>query len=430
MIKREELKQLITRLQDRGAEKVTLSAWSSSEEEFNLIYKELNLLRSVEKQGLNIVVIKDQKQANTSLNQWDEAALSTALDDLMIALESSTADPAFDIAPYQEAESFFEGPKELDAGKVVLRLEEFAHSMKQDFTSLSFDATLTYEKRHEHYLNSNGVDFEVTAAAYGFNTMFTAKEGAKMSSMNYTYFALSDLDKPLMEINFTRELMRQICQQVNTSPIPVSFTGDIILSPTVASDLVYTLIQQQLGSSALITKSSRFPDHLGQKIFDEKLCVFNKPTDERLATSSFYSSDGFRASEHPVIENGVLKHYPITLYAANKTGKQRTMGPADNLVIEAGDSSLKDMIRNVKQGILCMRASFGSPNAYGDMSSVLKNSYYIENGELKYPISETMMSLNLVDAFNKIKAISRETVNFGSTIFPYLCLGDIFVSPK
>lgn len=430
MIHRDDSIKLIARLQDRGAQKVTLRAWSSSEEEFNLIYKELNLLRSVEKQGLSIVVLKDQKQASTSLNQWNEEAVAKAIDELMTALESSTADPAFDIAPLQEAEVFSEGPAELDPGKVVMRLEEFAHDMKHDFPSVSFDATLTYEKRHEHYTNSNGVDFESTAAAYGFNTMFTAKEGNKMSSMNYTYFSCKDLDKPLLDMNFTRELMQQITQQVTTSSIPQNFTGDIILSPTAGSGLVYTLIQQQLGSGALIAKSSRFPDHLEQKIFDEKLTIWDKPRDKRMASSTFYSQDGFKSKQNPIIENGILKNYPITLFAANKTGKERTMGPADNLVIEAGETSLAEMIKGVKQGILCMRASFGSPNAFGDMSSVLKNSYYIENGEIKYPISETMMSLNLVDAFNHVKAISQETVNFGSTIFPYIALGDVFVSSK
>ena len=430
MIERKELKELISRLQARGAQKVTLRASSSSEEEFNLVYKELNLLRSVESQSLSIVVIKDHKQANTSLNQWDEASLAKAIDDVMSAIESSNADPAFDIAPLQPAEIFPEGPQEMDAKKVVMRLDEFATEMKRDFPTVSFDGTLKFEKKHEYYLNSNGVDFEAITAAYAFMTMFTAKEGNKMSSMNYTYYVTSNLDKPLMDINFTRDLIRQITQQITTGSIPQNFTGDLILSPTVAADLVETLIQQQLGGGALITKSSRFPDHLEQKIFDQKLSIYNKPIDKRMASSSFYSQDGYKSSQSPIIEHGVLKNYPIALYPANKTAKERTMGPADNLVIEAGDKALADMIKQVKQGVLCMRASFGSPNANGDMSSVVKNSYYIENGELKHPLSETMMSLNLIDAFNNVKDISRETVNFGASIFPYIALGEIGFSSK
>jgi PmbA protein len=430
MDKRKIMQNAMATLLEKGADKVSMWLTSRIKEEFNIVYKELNLLRTVESQSFILIVIKDQKQATTRLNQFDEASVADAINEVMSAVQSSNADPAFDISPMQEPRVFSDGPAQMEADKIVFRLNEFTKTMKQDFPNVYFDASLSFSKYTNNYLNSNGVDFEETGASYSFMTMFTAKVGKKMSSFNYTGFEIANLDKSLMEINLTRELIRQITEQTETKPIPQNFSGEVILAPFVAGDLLDSLINQQFGSSGLLTNSSRFPDHVGQKVLCEKLTVSNKPTDTRFANKSYITDDGFLSKEAAIIESGVLKHYPISLFTANKVGKERTIGNADNLVVEAGTTSLADMIKSVKEGALCMRASFGSPNANGDMSAVLKNSYYIKDGAIQYPISETMMSLNLIDVFNDIKDISAETFNTGSSIFPYMLIGGIPISRK
>ncbi|MCB5252827.1 MAG: metallopeptidase TldD-related protein [Candidatus Cloacimonadaceae bacterium] len=427
---RQLMKGIMRALQERGADKAALWLSGSSSEEFNVVYQELNLLRSVESQSLNLGVIKDQRQANTSLNQFDEQSVQAAIDELMTAVESSNADPAFDISPKQAPQVFSDGPRQMDADKIVQRLDEFTTAMKQDFPDVFFDAFLSFNLNTSYYLNSNEVDFEQRTAYYAFSTKFTAKKDGKMSSFNYISFTLADLDKPLLEVNFLRELMRQISEQTTTSPIPKNFCGDIILAPYVGASLLYTLISQHFGSSGLLTDSSRFPEHIGKKVLDEKLSLYATPTDERLADKSFITDDGYLSKAAAIIEKGVLRHYPINLYTANKVGKPRTIGQLNQMVVEAGSTTLSDMIASVKEGVLCMRASFGSPNPNGDMSGVLKNSYYIKDGKLVYPISETMMSVNLVDVFNRIKNISSETMNLGSCIFPYIQIGDADISRK
>jgi len=430
MDKRQILKNTMAALLERGADKVSLWLSSRNKEEFNIVYRELNLLRSVESQNFNLIVIKDHKQASTSLNQFDESSVAKAIEDVMSAVESSNADPAFDISPMQAPQVFCDGPANMDTDKIVLRMNEFISSMKQDFPSVYYDATLSFSKVNVFYLNSNGVDFEETTSSYSFMTMFTAKIGRKMSSFNYTAFDIANLDKPLLDLNFTRELMQQITEQTSTTAIPQNFTGEVILAPFVSGELLDSLMNQQFGSSGLLTNSSRFPDHIGQKILDAKLTVYNKPTDARLANKGFTTYDGFLTKEAAIIENGVLKHYPIGLFAANKVGKIRTIGDAVNIVVEAGSTPLNEMIKSVKEGVLCMRASFGNPNANGDLSAVLKNSYYIKDGAIAYPISETMMSINLIDVFNCIKDISAETINTGSSIYPYIQIGEAAISRK
>ena len=85
-------------------------------------------------------------------------------------------------------------------------------------------------------------------------------------------------------------------------------------------------------------------------------------------------------------------------------------------------------IRDVKAGVLIARYSGGRPNAKGDFSGIAKNSYYIEDGAIAYPISETMVSGNLASLLTNIVAISSERADFGSGIFPWIRVGGIGIS--
>jgi PmbA protein len=98
------------------------------------------------------------------------------------------------------------------------------------------------------------------------------------------------------------------------------------------------------------------------------------------------------------------------------------------LIIGPGKTGLDDIVKSVRQGVLLSRFSGGSPSDNGDFSGVAKNSFYIKDGEIQYPISETMVSGNIVDMFHNIKNISKDIVNFGDEIFPWIHFGGITVS--
>jgi PmbA protein len=420
---------ILARLLQKGADKVSLSYNASTEEEFNAVYRELNLLRTVNSNRINLAVIKDQKQATKSLNQFDGGSIAQAVEEVMQTVENSNPDPAFDISPRAKG-SWSVGDLTPDADRIVFRLQEFIAALKDRYPEVQYDARFTHEHAHNAFLNSNGAWFELQRGSYSFSTLFTSKKDGRMSSMNYTGYAVGDLGRPLLDINYTEDLIRQSTGQIDTLPVPASFTGDVIIAPFLAMGLVETFIASQLGDGGLLMKSSKFPDHLGQRILDPKLTLANDPGHPGLCQRGYFTGDGFLSVTDNVIENGTLKHYPISLYAANKTGKQRSIGPCGNLILAPGETPLREMIASVREGVLCMRASFGQPNANGDLSGVMKNSYYIRDGKLQHPISETMLNGNLTEMLNNVAAISSESFNTGDSIFPYLKISGVYVSRK
>ncbi len=423
------VQQTLQKLMDHGADKASIRLSMDDTLEFNVIYKELNLLRSIASQSLGLSIIKDQRSASVAVNQLDETAIGNAIDEMFQSIQSADPDPAYDISPYQTPAVFEKGTMAPDVDLVCDRLVEFADRCKRDFPSVQFDASISHLNQRVMYANSNGVDLKENLGHYDFMTMFTAKEGNKMSSFNYTTFSTDDLARPMMDMNFTDELIRQITEQTRTRPIAENFTGDVIFMPYGFIEFLFEIVGTHIGNGVML-KTSRFPDHLGQKILDDKLTLRVMPRSCDLCSASQITSDGYIAEDATIIDKGILRHYLLSLFAANKSGKQRTVGPGSGWVVDPGTASWQDMIASVKRGILCPRVSQGSPNPNGDFSAVLKNSYYIEDGRIAYPISETMMNGNVIDMFNKVIDLSAETINTGWMKVPFIKIGDLFISKK
>ncbi len=113
----------------------------------------------------------------------------------------------------------------------------------------------------------------------------------------------------------------------------------------------------------------------------------------------------------------MLRSFLLDQYGSRKTGLARAVTGGGAWVVDAGTTPLDAMIRDVKAGMLITRFSGGRPNDKGDFSGIAKNSYYIENGAMAYPISETMVSGNMASAADEHR---RDLVRARGLRFGYL----------
>lgn len=95
--------------------------------------------------------------------------------------------------------------------------------------------------------------------------------------------------------------------------------------------------------------------------------------------------------------------------------------------IEAGETPYAELIRSVKRGLLLGHVQGTMPSPDGEFSGAAKNSFYIENGEIKYPVIETMLSGNVFDMFKHVEGISKETVRERSNLTPWIAFGGVTI---
>lgn len=431
MLDREVLKYSLDSLSKAGAEKAQCVLRRSKKYELNVEGDSISLLRTVFDTSLNLMGIKDCRKGTIVLNKIDKESVDSGVNTVIELCDTSQPDEAYDISPYQESKEFSTGDSEPDLDKMYDFLKKFKEMASKAYPKANtFQIILTFEAVEKYFANSNGVDFKESKGIYEFSCVFAARDGEKTSSFNYTDFSLKKLEKDLLDCGTIAILLKQSEEQLNTSSIEGKFIGDVVITPDCLNSIIMYYLDTYLSDRALISGTSILKDKLNEQVANSNLTLYSNPVSKEISDGYFVTADGFEAENVTIINKGVLNSFLLTNYGAKKTGLERAKNDARGHIIEAGDKSLDEIIKGIDRGILLTRYSGGNPSSNGDFSGVAKNSYYIEAGEIKYPISETMISGNLYDLFMNIKDISMERIDFGGAILPWLCSSGVTISGK
>lgn len=409
-----------------GADQAEVRWTESEKQELNVEWGEVSLLRTTMDRSLRLVAMVDGKRATVCCNDTSDLALQQAIDETVGAARGSSADPANAIAQAGEPGSFESGATTADLDAMHDRLVEFlawreATHPRINLRGVHFHFQRTATAVH----NSNGVDLRSSVGSYTFVAVFSSRQGADVSSFNYSAWQGRALERPLCEVGSFDRLFRQSADQLHTQSVPEKFVGDVILTP----DSLPSFLEPATGylrDAALISGTSVYQDRVGEQIASPALTLRCRPLS--VAAPQFITSDGYVAEDSTLIDAGVLQSYLLSLYGSNKTGLPRAVNDGRSHEVAAGATPLEEMIASVERGVLLCRFSGGRPSGNGDFSGIAKNSYYIEDGTIRAPLSETMVSGNLVAALADVAAVSQERVDFGWGHYPWVQVRGLTVS--
>ncbi len=425
----ELLKKTLNQLLSKGAEKAQLVFSENHKQEFNVEANEISLLRTNITKSLSLRVIKDGKQGRLSINKVDELSLSQAVEDVLSICAASPVDNGYDISSETGKFSFSSGKEEVKPEEAYNYLKAYLQQSQKEFPQVQQESVMvSYDYSKVFVVNTNGLLADINSGQYSVSNMFTAKEGERTSSFNFTGFLTSQLDVPLMEKMSTRKLLNESVLHLDAKPIGQKFNGDIIVTPHALTGFFLGGLLSHLRDGRLIDGSSYFKDKLGQNVLSSRLGIQVYTCDPRFAVSAPMTSDGFISKDYSIFNKGRLDNYLLSQYGSNKTGLGQTYNDGGLIEMSAGEMKLEQMIKNTKKGLVVARISAGAPGANGDFSGVAKNSFYVENGEVKYPIKETMISGNLFEMFNSMSEVSQEVLNNGSAILPWVKFTGVSVS--
>lgn len=423
-------KYCVDTLKKLGADKSQVNYTHLIKKEMCVEGDKVSLLRTIHSDEVFLKTIKNNKEASLKINKIDKTNLEEACKDVIALASSSPEDPHKDIAAIDEAGSFSHGSKEPDFDQMYQKLINFKQEALRKYPKIILrDVVLYHQYNKEFIQNSNGVDFEVGNGSYEIFTMFTAKDGKKTSSFNYDAIARKDLNGEFINWGQIDELLRQTQMQTVLRSVPENFKGDVILTPLCLLEMLSYLVNE-LKDGKHITNTSLMKGKLNQLVLSKKFTFKSLALGDQFAEKFFVTPDGFRADDLTLFDKGVLKSNLLSQYGANKTAQERANNFGVNFQVESGEKSLSDMIKVVKKGILLQRFSGGSPAANGDFSGVAKNSFYIDDGEVSYPVNETMITGNIIDMFKNIENISTDFVNYGHSILPWIQVCGMSISGK
>ncbi len=224
-------------------------------------------------------------------------------------------------------------------------------------------------------------------------------------------------------ISRERTARRLYARQLGTLDCPVLFEAP------EAADLIGFFVSAVSGGS-LYRKSSFLPDSIGKEVFARHVNLREEPHLPRGRGSAPFDSDGVATVPRDVVKDGVVRGYFLGSYSARKLGLESTgnAGGSHNLVLSHGTDDLAALMKRMGRGLFVTeQLGQGVNPVTGDFSRGAAG-FWIEGGEIAYPVEEITIAGNLREMFRDIVAVGNDVDRRGSRHTGSILLGHMTVA--
>jgi PmbA protein len=219
-----------------------------------------------------------------------------------------------------------------------------------------------------------------------------------------------------------RTAARLGARPVPTCEVPVLFAAEL------ATGLFGSFLGAISGGN-LYRKSSFLEGALGQRLFPEWLSIDERPHIPRAMASAAFDNDGLATYAKPFVENGELVSYILGTYSGRKLGLPSTAnaGGVHNLFVSHGQEDQAALLRRMGRGLLVTELMGQGLNMVTGDYSRGAAGYWVENGEIQFPVQEVTIAGNLKDMFRQILAVGsdlelRGNIRTGSVLIERMTL--------
>lgn len=408
----------------QGFDQAQVSVGTHLQSELNVAHNEASLLRSTEQTRVSLFGLLDGRRASTELSSLDDESLRQGVAELFAAAQAAPQDEANTVSAGQHAR-LVQGPLDVDPAQLADKMAELLAFRERETPRFTLEeAATSHHLSRTHTLTTGGSDLASVAGWLSLSAFGTARDGDRASSFNYAGGSAHDWSAQPADAWFgIGDMMRDTSQQIDTQPIGGKFVGDVVFTPNAVGDLLGWLLGQ-LGDAQLIAGSSLYRDSVGQAIASPLLSLtsrFQAPGVLPL------SADACNTPAVGVLQQGRLQTLLPSLYGSRKTGVAHVPSTY-GWEMAAGASSRAELVGQVARGAIVGRLSMGNPAANGDFSGVIKNSFRIDGGIVGPALSEVMISGNIARMLKDIQAVSRERLDSGSDVLPWLRISGLHFS--
>lgn len=303
--------------------------------------------------------------------------------------------------------------------ETALAMEEVARSVNGVSNSLGAGASAGMGGMV--LVTSHGFSGSYAASRFSRSVGVIAGEGTKMERDHdfdsRLYFA--DLDSP-EEIG--RRAAERAIRRLNPRQVPTASNLTVVFDPRVARGFAGT-IAGAINGASVARKTSFLRDKMGQQVLKAGLNITDDPLKVRGSSSRPFDGEGVSGKPLTMIEDGVLKHWFLSSSAARELGLKTngrgvrggtSVSPSStNLALEPGDISPDELIRSVGTGLYITDMIGSGVDMITGEYSRGASGFWIENGELTYPVSEITIASNLKDMFMRITVANDIDRKFG-----------------
>jgi PmbA protein len=370
--------------------------------------------------GMGVTVYIGQQRGHASTSDFAPKALRDAVDAALSIARFTAADDCAGLAEpellaraFPDLQLWHGWPLTVErAIEIATECEDAGFAVDKRISN-SEGASVTTQESQFVYGNSHGflAGYPSSRHSIGCSLIAGANENMQRDDWYDVARASADLASPasIGQRAAERAVRRLDSRKISTTQAPVLFEAP------VASSLLGHLVSAVSGGS-LYRKSSFLLDSLGKPIFAPLVNISDLPHIPKGLGSGTFDAEGVATQARDVVQAGVLQGYFLGTYSARKLGMRSTgnAGGNHNLILRDTGEDFAALLKKMHRGLLVTELmGQGVNNVTGDYSRGAAG-YWVENGEIAYPVQEITIAGNLKEMFMGIVGIGTDTLRRSS----------------
>jgi PmbA protein len=274
-------------------------------------------------------------------------------------------------------------------------------------------ATISTQGSHFIYANSNGFMAGYPGSRHGVWCALVAGKNDEMQRDDW-YETSRDASQLPDVASVGRRAGERAVKRLGARKIPTT-QAPVLFEAPIAAGLLGHFVSAVSGGS-LYRKSSFLTDSMGKEVFSRLVNVVEQPHLPGALASTAFDEEGVATKERTVVKDGVVQGYFLGTYSARKLGMKSTgnAGGNHNLTLRDTGADFAGLLRQMGSGLLVTELLGHGVNAVTGDYSRGAAGFWVEKGEITYPVQEITIAGNLKDMFRGIAAVGNDVVRRGS----------------
>ncbi len=367
--------------------------------------QELETLEFHRSQQLSISVYQNQCKGSASTSDLSKGAIQEAVNAaLQIARFTSEdkctglADASLMATEIEDMDLYHPAEHSAEAAiATVLECEKTAMDF-DDKIDNSEGASYTSSAGTGAYANTHGFISAKSGTSFSLSCCVISKDDAGMQR-DYWYSSERKIDQldsaeRIGKKAAERAIRRLSPQKLSTREAPVLFSADI------AKTLVGHIFSA-LSGRAIYQEASFLLDQVGKSLLPDGIDIWEEPHLKQGHNSSSCDREGVATSQSKIIEDGKIARYLLSSYSARRLGLETTAnaGGTRNVRLTHGEKNLDEMLHSMGTGLLATELIGSSVNIVNGDYSRGVSGFWVENGEIAFPVEELTVAGNLKDIY-------------------------------
>ncbi|HAP58244.1 MAG TPA: peptidase C69 [Cytophagales bacterium] len=426
ILSRDEAKQIIDKvLSYSKADNCEVQLGGSQDGNIRYARNTVSTSGTTENIELGVSSSYGKKTGVATINELDDESLAkvVARSEELARLSPENPEYMEPVGPneFGESKTFYDSTAGIDAAqRAEVAKNSIMPAAAKDVTAAGF---LEHSAGFNSIANNKGLFAYNTATNVDFTVTMRSADG---TGSGWATADQNDIDKLDLAAASQTAIVKALLSRKAQAIEPGKYT--VILEPAAAAGLLGPMLFSMDARSADEGRSFLSKQgggtKLGEKLVDERVNIYSDPNHDMVPYST-WSGDGLVQKPVSWVKNGVVENMFYSRYWAEKSGVAPMPFPG-SAVMDGGDASLEDLIKDTKKGILVTRTWYirsVDPQTLLYTGLTRDGTFFIENGQLKYPVKNFRFNESPIIMLNNLEALGQQ-VRINGNLIPYMKIRD------